>query len=86
MDFDELFEDVNVVGTTELADFTGLPKALICAWAAENGVDVVGNGYAWSQDDAEALAEELLDEDGEDGEDGDDEDDELDEDDEDEDE
>jgi hypothetical protein len=77
MDFDSLFEGVNVIGTSDLAEFTGLPKALICAWAAENGVDVVGNSYAFIEEDAQALAEELLDDDGED----DDEDDEDDEDD-----
>lgn len=58
-DIDELFGDVNVVATKEIATTFGLSETDARTWADELGVTKVGASFAWTREDAEALADQL---------------------------
>jgi hypothetical protein len=76
MDYDEIiddmFEGTNAVGTTEIGPAFGLAYAQALAWAETLGVAKIGASFAWTREDAEALADELDDGSGDDDSDDDD--------------
>jgi hypothetical protein len=53
-----LFDDTRVTGTTEIQRF-GLTYPEALAWAMELDVAKIGVSFAWTRQDAEALAEAL---------------------------
>lgn len=59
MNDDELFDETNVVGTPELAEAVGVTEADARAWARDHGVARIGNAFAWSREDADALIDDF---------------------------
>ena len=62
MELHEVFDDFGgVASTSQISEIFDVSPAVVRSWASENGVPLIGNGYAFTVEAAEGLAEEVLD-------------------------
>jgi hypothetical protein len=59
MDLDEFFDQVGgVASTSQLADYFGISPVHVRAWAADNGVPIIGNAFAFTKEAAGSFGED----------------------------
>jgi hypothetical protein len=55
------FDNGGVLSTSQMAGYYCIPVSIIRIWAGDNGVPLVGNAFAFSEEMAAAFAADVLD-------------------------